>query len=549
MASGRRGRPGRCAARGAGTPPVSAGDSRRAHALGRARAARPQPEQFDERVIAAWRARSPRLRARVHAPGCATACAAARRIQHDSNWWCARRTTPARHCGRDRALFTRTAWLRWLGPMGERRAGRSARGGDRRAPIWFPQQASPQDSSCANGDVGGERKLPEARAQQRTTDDIAATTRWHRFACSRLRRTAAEIARGHRDARMIAATLGVAPAERLPAHRPPALGCDVSAARLRLRRCWRPASGLPAAAPTGRARVAGGGSAAPDATCSTTASRKQRKQRRLIGTTKRRPSRAVANASGQRRGRHPWGRTKQFVLQGFHRGDNGMAALACRDPERWPPAARGATLDERHVLAYLLGRAGRTLSDLSFTRKNGRVQPDTTRRDGDENDPEDPECPRTGRIEKSALPPRVLPFDFAGTATFSVVGGARASSHPGLQNQDRCRLRLYRRDNEVAAATITSRRRLLCNDTGACSRMRVLCSEAASTDAGLARARRSARTDGGRAPDAAACARRDAGTRRLAPSELEGVPFCDPGPGEGAPRRRARLVSPRARPC
>jgi hypothetical protein len=155
-----------------------------------------------------------------------------------------------------------------------------------------------------------------------------------------------------------------------------------------------------------------------------------------------------------------WGAYEnQFVLQNFTAVDNGLSSVGVRAiPSDERARLDGATLDDLHVLAYLLVQdRPNILRELSFTgaRPVAFSQIHDPCEGGDETDPEDPECTRIWlRIENPTFPAGVKPFDFGWTANRESVWEVRGFSHPDPEYANLpADFDLYRRDNEVAGGS------------------------------------------------------------------------------------------------
>jgi hypothetical protein len=156
-----------------------------------------------------------------------------------------------------------------------------------------------------------------------------------------------------------------------------------------------------------------------------------------------------------------WGAYEnQFVLKNFTAVDNGLASVGVRAiPSDDRARLDGATLDDLHVLAYVLvQRQPNILRDLTFTgaRPIAFTQIHDACEGGNENDPEDPNCARIWlRIEHPTFPSGVKPFEFGWTANHASVWEVRGFSHPDPEYQDLpADFDLYRRDNEVAGGAL-----------------------------------------------------------------------------------------------
>jgi len=150
----------------------------------------------------------------------------------------------------------------------------------------------------------------------------------------------------------------------------------------------------------------------------------------------------------------------QFVLQDFTAVDNGLASVGVRAiPGDERPRLDGATLDDLHVLAYLLvQRRPNILRNLTFTgaKPVAFSQIHDACEGGDESDPLDPDCTRIWlRIENPTFPSGVKPFEFGWTANRESIWEVRGFSHPDPEYQDLpADFDLYRRDNQAAGGAL-----------------------------------------------------------------------------------------------
>jgi hypothetical protein len=152
----------------------------------------------------------------------------------------------------------------------------------------------------------------------------------------------------------------------------------------------------------------------------------------------------------------------QFVLQDFTAVDNGLASVGVRAiPGDERPRLDGATIDDLHVLAYLLvQRRPNILRELTFTgaKPVAFSQIHDACEGGDETDPLDPDCTRIWlRIENPTFPSGVKPFEFGWTANRESIWEVRGFSHPDAEYRDLpADFDLHRRDNQIAGGALHS---------------------------------------------------------------------------------------------
>jgi len=360
--------------------------------------------------------------------------------------------------------------LRWLGPEWGREEDDSARcgGPERRAPIWFHQQDDASEQSFVRHASiwGGQRHFVMVeRSHGVELTDIAGYDAFDTgyalfYDCVDCERDIAP--RGTVMREVLAAKLGVALREEgclRIGHRHS--GFSVSGGE---------GSGCERCVATGIGYVGGGadvsgfawqegGSGRPvDFVFNDSVAHNNANHGAFIWHNEAQaqpPYRNDAFWSNGGNGIH-WGAYEnQFVLQDFTAVDNGLSSVGVRAiPSDERPRLDGATLDDLHVLAYLLVQdRPNILRDLSFTgaRPVAFSQIHDPCEGGDETDPGDSDCTRIWlRIENPTFPSGVKPFDFGWTANRESVWEIRGFSHPDAEYRDLPPdFDLYRRDNEV----------------------------------------------------------------------------------------------------